>query len=91
VWQVAYHLLHKFFGFDIERVTGQFSGIEVGFDGLEIRHAPRDDSGSVASATELNVSFDHTFQLFLQLNQVSGKRYDYWRRPTCFARKCLHF
>jgi hypothetical protein len=29
----------------------------VGFDGLEIRHASRDDSGSVSSATELEVPF----------------------------------
>jgi hypothetical protein len=28
-------------------------GVEVGFDGFEIRHASREDSGSVSSATEL--------------------------------------
>jgi hypothetical protein len=49
-------------------------GVEVGFDGLEIRHASRDDSGSVSGATELMVFFDHTFQLLLQLNRVSGRR-----------------
>jgi hypothetical protein len=42
----------------------------VGIDGLEIRH----DSGSISSATELKVFFDHTLQLLLQLNQVSGRR-----------------
>jgi hypothetical protein len=47
---------------------------EVGFDGLEIRHVSRDVSGSVSSATELKTFFDHTFQLFLQLNQFSGRR-----------------
>jgi hypothetical protein len=36
----------------------------VGVDGLEIRHASRDDSGSVSSATELDVFFDHTLQIF---------------------------
>jgi hypothetical protein len=33
------------FGFGIERVIGQVIGVEVGFYGLEIRHASRDDSG----------------------------------------------
>jgi hypothetical protein len=44
--------------------------VEVGFDGLEIRHASRDDSGSVSGAKELK-DFDHNFQFSLQLNQVS--------------------
>jgi hypothetical protein len=63
-----------FFGFGIEQVIGQVIGVEVGFDGLEIRHASRDYSGSVSSATELKVFFDHILQLLLQLNQVSGGR-----------------
>jgi hypothetical protein len=29
-------------------------GVEVEFDGLEIRHASRDDSGSVSGARELS-------------------------------------
>jgi hypothetical protein len=41
---------------------------------LEIRHASRDDSGSVYGATELKVFFNHILQLFLQLNWVSGRR-----------------
>jgi hypothetical protein len=45
----------------------------VGFDGLEIRHASQDDSGSISSAMELKVFFDHTLQLLLHLNQVSGR------------------
>jgi hypothetical protein len=45
----------------IERVIGQAIGVEAGSDGLQIGHASRDDSGSVSSATELNVFFDHTF------------------------------
>jgi hypothetical protein len=57
----------------IERVLGEFIGVEVGFDGLEIRHASRDDSGSITIATEVKVFFDHTFQLFLQLNHISGR------------------
>jgi hypothetical protein len=55
VWQVAYHRLHGFFRFGIEPVIGQVIGAEVGFDGLEIRHASRDDSGFVSGATELKV------------------------------------
>jgi hypothetical protein len=60
--------------FEIERVLGQVIGVEVGFHGLEIRHASRDDSGFASSATELKVPFDHIVHLFLQLNQVSGRR-----------------
>jgi hypothetical protein len=74
VWQVAYHRLHKFFGFGVEGVIGQVMGVEVGFDVLDIRHASRDDSGSVSDATELKVFFYQNFQLLLQLNQVSGRR-----------------
>jgi hypothetical protein len=70
---VAYHRLHGYFGFGVESVIGQVIGVEVGFDGLEIHHASRDNSGSVPSATELKVFFDHIFQLLLQLNQVSGR------------------
>jgi hypothetical protein len=73
LWQVAYHRLHRFFGFGVEGVLGLVIGVEVGFDGLEIRHASPDDAGSVSGATELNVFFDHTFQLLLRLNQVSGR------------------
>jgi hypothetical protein len=46
----------------------------VGVDGLETRHASRDDSSSVSSATELKVFFDHTSQLLLQPKQISGRR-----------------
>jgi hypothetical protein len=52
VWQVAYNH-RRFFGFWIERAIGQVIGVEVGFDGLEICHASRDDSRSVSSVTEL--------------------------------------
>jgi hypothetical protein len=37
----------------------------VGFDGLEIRHISLDDSGSVSSATELDVSFCPQFSVAL--------------------------
>jgi hypothetical protein len=30
-------------------------------------------SGSISSAMELKVFFDHTFQLLLQLSQASGR------------------
>jgi hypothetical protein len=62
------------FGFGVERVIGQVIGVKVKFYGLEIRHASRDDSGSVSGATELDVFFDHTFQFLLQLNKFSGRR-----------------
>jgi hypothetical protein len=39
-------------------------GVEVGFDGLEIRHASRDDSGSVSGATELKVFLTTIFSSF---------------------------
>jgi hypothetical protein len=35
----------------------QVTGVEVRSDGLEIRHAARDDSGSVSSTTERNSKF----------------------------------
>jgi hypothetical protein len=62
-----------FFGFGVERVIGQVIGVEVGFQGLEIRHASRDDCGSVSSATELKIFFGHILQLLLLLNHVSGR------------------
>jgi hypothetical protein len=46
----------------------------MGFDGLEIRHASRDDCGSVSGATELQDFLDHHFQLLLQLNNFIGRR-----------------
>jgi hypothetical protein len=45
----------SFFGFERERIIGQVIGVEMGFDGFEIRYASRDDSGSISSATELKV------------------------------------
>jgi hypothetical protein len=50
---VAYHRLHRFFGFGIERIIGQVMNVEVRFDGLETRHAAPDGSGSVSGAMEL--------------------------------------
>jgi hypothetical protein len=44
-----------FFGFVVEHVIGQVIGVEVGFDGLDICLASRDDSGFVSSTTELKV------------------------------------
>jgi hypothetical protein len=86
---VVCHRLHRFLGFGIERIIGQVIGVEVGFHLLEIRQSSRDDSGSVSGATELKVFFDRTLQLRLQPSQVSGRRYDYWRRLARFARNCL--
>jgi hypothetical protein len=61
------------FGLGEEGVVGEVLAVEVGFAGLEIRHASRDDSGSVSCATELEVFPYHTFQLLLQLDQVDGR------------------
>jgi hypothetical protein len=74
LWQVAYHRLHRFFGFGVERVIGHVISVQVGFDGSEFLRVSRDDSGSVSGATELKVFFDHNFQLLLQLTRVSGRR-----------------
>jgi hypothetical protein len=65
---VAYHRLYGFFGFRGKGEIGQVFAVEVGFHGLEIRHASRDNSGSVSCATELKVTTYHTFQLLLQLD-----------------------
>jgi hypothetical protein len=70
---VAYHRLYGLFGFGEEGVVGQISDVEVGFGGLEIRHASRDDSCFVSCATELDIFTYYTFQLLLQLNQVDGR------------------
>jgi hypothetical protein len=61
----VYHRLYELFRFG-EGVVGQVLVAEVGFDGSEIHHASRDDSCPVSCATELEVFFDHTFQLLLQ-------------------------
>jgi hypothetical protein len=71
---MAYRRPHGLFGFGIERVVGQFIGVEEGSDRLETRHASRDVSGSVSSTTYLNIFFAHIFHLVLQLNQVSDRR-----------------
>jgi hypothetical protein len=46
--------------------VGQVLAVEVGFEGLEIRHVSRDDSSSVSCATELEVFTYLNFQLLLQ-------------------------
>jgi hypothetical protein len=61
---VAYHTLHELFGFGEEGVLGQALAVEVGFDGLEIRHASRVDSCSVSCATELEVFTCHISSCF---------------------------
>jgi hypothetical protein len=45
--------------------------VEVGFDGLEMCHASRDDSGFVSGATEFKNFFDQKFQFF-STDLVSG-------------------
>jgi hypothetical protein len=52
---VAYHSLYGFFVFGEKVEVGQAVVFKVGFDGLEIRHASRDDSCSVSGVTELEV------------------------------------
>jgi hypothetical protein len=47
-----------------KKVVGEVLAIEVGFDGLEIRHASRDDSCSISCAMELEVFTYHTFSCF---------------------------
>jgi hypothetical protein len=68
VREVTYHRLYGFFGFREKGEIGKVFAIEVGFHGLVIRHASRDNSGSISCATELKVTTYRTFQLFLQLD-----------------------
>jgi hypothetical protein len=68
VREVSYHRLYGFLGFGEKGEIGQVFAVEVGFYGLKIRHASRDNSGSVSCATELEVTTYHTFQLLLQLD-----------------------
>jgi hypothetical protein len=70
VREVAYHRLYGFFGFGEKGEVGQVLAIEVGFLGLEIRHAPRDNSGSASYGTELKVTTYHTFRLLLHLDLI---------------------
>lgn len=64
--------------------------VEVGPDGPEIRHAPRDDSGFASSATEYKAPPDHTLKPPPQLNHVSDSRQDYWGLPTRSGRNRPH-
>jgi hypothetical protein len=63
---------YGFFGFGIERVIVQVIGVEVDFDGLEIRHEFLGYSVSVSSAAVLKV-YDRTLQFLLNLIQGSGR------------------
>jgi hypothetical protein len=62
---VAYHRIYGLFEFGKEGVVGQVLAVEMGFDGMEIRHASRDESSSVSYSTELEVFTYHTFQQLL--------------------------
>jgi hypothetical protein len=50
---VGYHPLYGLFEFWEEGVVWQVLAVEVGFEGLEIHHASRDNCCSVSCATEL--------------------------------------
>jgi hypothetical protein len=58
-WRIT--SLMGFSDFGDEGVVGQVWAVKVGFHGLEIRHAARDDSCSVSCATELELFIYHTF------------------------------
>jgi hypothetical protein len=64
VWQVAHHRLHWLFGFGEELVIGQVIGVEVGFDGLEIRHASCGDSGFFSGYRNSKFSLTTIFSSF---------------------------
>jgi hypothetical protein len=85
---MAYHRLQRFFRFWIKGVIGQVVGVEVGFDGLEIA-MPLLMTLVPFLMLRNSSLFDHILQLPLQLKTFSGRRYDYWGRPSCFARNCL--
>jgi hypothetical protein len=57
----------------VDRLIGHVLGVEVGFNGLEIHNASRDDSGSDSSARELKLEFENNFQLLLQLDKLNGR------------------
>jgi hypothetical protein len=57
-------LCDRFFGFWVEGVIGQVMVVEVGFDGLEIRHASHDDSCSVSCATNSKFCLTTIFSPF---------------------------
>jgi hypothetical protein len=44
--------------------VGQAVVLKIGFDGLEVRHASRDDSCSVSCFTELEILIYLTFLFF---------------------------
>jgi hypothetical protein len=56
--------LYGLYKFWEEGVLLKVLSVEVGFDGLEIRHASRDDSCSVSCATEPDVFTYHKFSCF---------------------------
>jgi hypothetical protein len=87
--EVTYHCFYGLLGLWKKGVIGEVIVCEMGFDGFETRYAFDDDFGSVSGATELEVFFDHAFQLLLQLNQVDFGRQDYWGWPTCLSRNRL--
>jgi hypothetical protein len=87
--EVTYHCFYGLLGLWKEGVIGEVIVGEVGFDGFEVCHVFGDDSGSISCATELKVTFDHVFQLILQLKHVGFRCQDYSGWYTCFARDFL--
>jgi hypothetical protein len=54
LWEVTYHRLYGFFILREKGEVGQVAAVEIGLDGLEIRHASRDDSCSVCPVIEVS-------------------------------------
>jgi hypothetical protein len=64
---VAKDCFDRFLGLGKEGVVEEVLVRKVGFDSIEVLHAPGDDSDSAFGVAELKVAFCHIFQLPLQL------------------------
>jgi hypothetical protein len=53
-----------------EGVEGKVVGLEVQPDCLKVSHVLRDHTNSVSGVVELEGLLGHTFQLFLQLDEI---------------------
>lgn len=77
---MEYYGFDRFQGFRVEGKVGKVVDLKMRSDCSKICQGFCDYSGSFSDVTELKSSFDHTFDVFLQLNEVSCGYYHYWRQ-----------